>query len=78
MAWSTFSNIALITALISKSWAIPYNSAAKILCVTCLYLMEDQWMMLALNAESAKHIIKPIYENKFLLLAKEDMVKIIR
>ena len=54
---------------------MPYNSVAKTLRVTHLHLIEDQWIMLALDAESARYIIKPICEDKFLLWAKEELLK---
>ena len=54
--FSIFPNDAFITAPMSNPFAIPYNSAARTLCVTRLHFIEDQCMMLVLLVASAKQI----------------------
>src|SRR6266700_3345016 len=69
--------VALITAPVSNPWAILYSSDAKTLRVTCLHLMDNQWRMLALLSLFISVIIKPIWEDRLWLLAKDESVKII-
>ena len=69
--------VALITAPVSNLWVILYSLDTKTLCVTHLYLINDQWRMLALLFLSISVIIKPIWENRSWLLAKDKSVKII-
>ena len=46
-----------MTAPMLNPYAIPYSSAAKTLDVTRLHFIEDQCMIFALLAASAKQII---------------------
>ena len=69
--------VALIVAPVSNPWAIPYSLDAKTLHVTRLHLIDDQWRMLALLSLSVNVIIKPIWEDRSWLLAKDESVKII-
>jgi len=69
-----FSIVAFITAPTSKPLAIPYNSEARVLCITCLHLVNNQYNMLALFFSSAKMITYLIYNEKSLLLAKDESV----
>ena len=54
---SIFSNVAFMITLISNSYAIPYNLAAKILRITVLYFIKDQYIIFALFIVSTKQII---------------------
>lgn len=46
--FNIFFNISFIIALMSNSYIIPYNLAARIFFFTCLYFIEEQYIILAL------------------------------
>jgi len=52
--------VTLIIALVSNPWAILYSLDAKTLCVTCLYLIDNQWRILALLSLFVSVMTKPI------------------
>ena len=66
---SSFSTVALITKPVSKPATIVYSSDAKTLLVTCLHLVDDQWMILALFLPSASTMRYPSWDEISLLLA---------
>jgi len=70
------STIALITALMSKLWAIVYNLEASTLLVIFLYLTKDQWTMFALFNKSASTRIYPICNKRSLLFVNKELVNI--
>ena len=55
-----FLMVTLIVALVLNLWAILYSLDAKTLHVTCLYLIDDQWRILALLSLSANIMTKLI------------------
>src|SRR5438045_3640618 len=58
------SIVILIAAAVLNPWAIPYSSDARMLRVTHLHLIDDQWSMLALLSLSASTITKPIWDER--------------
>jgi hypothetical protein len=68
--------INLIAAPMSKPWASAYSLEASTLWVTCLHLIKDQWSTFADLFRSISTIIKPIYNNRSLLLVKEAFINI--
>jgi hypothetical protein len=73
--WSRIAdNVVLKTASRSESWANAYNSATKMLRVTHLHLIDDQWTILTCF-EFVKYITQSICENKSRLFAKNEIVK---
>ena len=46
------------------------------LLITFLYLIKDQYIILALFIKSASAIIKPIWNNKSLLLINKESINI--
>ena len=51
-----------------------YSFKANTLLVTFLYLIEDQYIILALFVKSASAIIKPIWDNRSLLLVNKESI----
>ena len=49
-----------------------YSFKANTLLITLLHLIEDQCIILALFVKSASAIIKPIWDNRSLLLANKE------
>lgn len=72
---SIFLSVTLIIAPILNSYVILYSSTTKILYITYLHFIENQYMILALLVVLARQIILPIYNNKLLLFAKEKSIK---
>jgi hypothetical protein len=68
------SIVCLIEALVSKLWAIPYNSDASTLRVIRLHFVDDQYKMFVLSCLSVSTIIYPICDEWSGLLAKEESV----
>ena len=64
LSYRIFSIVTLIAALVLNLWAILYNLDAKTLCITCLYLIDDQWTILALLFLSVSAIIKLIWDKR--------------
>ncbi len=54
---SIFPSVALMIAQMLNLYAIPYSSAAKTLCITCLHLIENQCIIFALLVALVGQII---------------------
>jgi hypothetical protein len=74
---SIFDMIVLSTASMSNSWVMTYNFAIRTKRVTCLHLIDDQWMTFALFVAFARQMTYSICDEKSLLLTKETSVNII-
>ena len=51
-----------------------YNSKASTLLIILLYLIEDQYTILALFVKLASTITKPIWDNRSLLLTNKESI----
>jgi hypothetical protein len=68
------SIVYLIEALVSKPWAIPYNSDTSTLRVMRLHFVDDQCKMFALSCLSVSTMTYPICDEWSRLFAKEESV----
>jgi hypothetical protein len=73
-SYRIFWIVNLIAAPILKPWASMYSLEASILRVTRLHLIKDQYSIFASWLRSVSTSIKPICNNRSLLLAKEASV----
>ena len=64
----------MIAAAILKLWASVYSLEASTLWVTYLYLIKDQCRVFMSWLRSISTIIKPICNNRSLLLVKEAFI----
>ena len=69
-----FWTVDLIVAAILKLWASVYSLEPSMLWVICLHLIEDQCRVFVSWLWSMSIIIKPIYNNRSLLLAKDASI----
>ena len=77
LSYRIFLIVALIIALVLNPQAILYNSDAKTLRITRLYLIDNQQRILALLSLSISVITKPIQDKRLQLFTKNKSVKII-